>query len=475
MKKINLFIVCFCVLIIPTGALQSQVKIGDNPTMINAASLLELESTARGLLIPRMTTTQRDAIATPPNGLQIYNTTTNKTECYRLTQWESVNFDNPSENLKQVYALSDLPAPSSGGIMLDASKMYVFHGMINISPNYLNLNGAGLRGTDPGKDGVMSSVSGGVLRSTGVSVFIENLAVIPASGGTKAYDFADATGSNFCNLFSGSSVIEIGITSLGVGQISGFKAITIQKNYWKCADGIKITGNVGKFTSSYNFITGISNGSGIEFLSGLTIDDIDLANNYFIYSGQTGVKVNAGAYIDLGRMNTNMFRGVTTLLNGFDSYTPGWEMMMNTSIPNSRAYGYLYFNDNLTSTSTSPNNSYVKIAGTTTVTTLQKFSSPANNRLLYTGKRTILARVLITITGKSPTNGADFTFALAKNGTAITTPKQTTATLINNQSFTLILESEVSLSTNDYIEVFIKTTSSTSSVTISDLQFRAEN
>jgi hypothetical protein len=203
------------------------------------------------------------------------------------------------------------------------------------------------------------------------------------------------------------------------------------------------------------------------------IDDIDLSNNYFVYSGQTGVKVNAGATIDFGRMGTNMFRGVTTLLNGFDSYTPGWQMMLNTGIPDSRSYGYIYFNDNLTTTSTSPNNTYVKVAGTTTATTIQKFTSPSSNRLTYISKRTILAKVLITIIGKSPTNGADFTFALGKNGAVITTPKQSTGSLVNNQSFTMILETEVSMATNDYLEVFIKTTTSTSSVVISDLQFRA--
>lgn len=39
-------------------------------------SILELTSTTRGLLIPRMTITQRNAIAGPPAGLTIYNTTT---------------------------------------------------------------------------------------------------------------------------------------------------------------------------------------------------------------------------------------------------------------------------------------------------------------------------------------------------------------------------------------------------------------
>jgi hypothetical protein len=40
----------------------------------NAAALLDLTSTTRGLLLPRMTTAQRDAIVAPPDGLLIYNT-----------------------------------------------------------------------------------------------------------------------------------------------------------------------------------------------------------------------------------------------------------------------------------------------------------------------------------------------------------------------------------------------------------------
>jgi hypothetical protein len=42
----------------------------------------------------------------------------------------------------------------------------------------------------------------------------------------------------------GSSVVEI-VPSLGAGQISGFKAITFVKNYWKVSNGLKVTGNVG--------------------------------------------------------------------------------------------------------------------------------------------------------------------------------------------------------------------------------------
>ena len=46
---------------------------GDNPNDIDPSSLLELESTTRGFLWPRMSTNQRDNIVMPPTGLTIFN------------------------------------------------------------------------------------------------------------------------------------------------------------------------------------------------------------------------------------------------------------------------------------------------------------------------------------------------------------------------------------------------------------------
>src|SRR6476659_708106 len=47
---------------------------GIGTTSPNASSLLEVKSTTKGILIPRMTQTQRNAIATPATGLLIYQT-----------------------------------------------------------------------------------------------------------------------------------------------------------------------------------------------------------------------------------------------------------------------------------------------------------------------------------------------------------------------------------------------------------------
>jgi hypothetical protein len=56
-------------------------------TSVNASAQLEVTSTTRGFLPPRMTTVQRDAIATPPDGLVVYNTTIGALEVRQGGVW----------------------------------------------------------------------------------------------------------------------------------------------------------------------------------------------------------------------------------------------------------------------------------------------------------------------------------------------------------------------------------------------------
>ena len=52
----------------------SYAQVGINTNTPDASSALEIESTTGGILIPRMTETQRDAIVSPASGLMIYQT-----------------------------------------------------------------------------------------------------------------------------------------------------------------------------------------------------------------------------------------------------------------------------------------------------------------------------------------------------------------------------------------------------------------
>lgn len=57
---------------------------------LSADAILACTSTTQGVLLPRMTTTQRDAISSPTAGLLIYNTTTNKLNFRAAAAWEAV-------------------------------------------------------------------------------------------------------------------------------------------------------------------------------------------------------------------------------------------------------------------------------------------------------------------------------------------------------------------------------------------------
>jgi hypothetical protein len=61
--------------------------VGVNTPTINPSAAFQVDSTTKGYLMPRLTTTQRNAIATPATGLLIYNTTTNSLDYYNGTSW----------------------------------------------------------------------------------------------------------------------------------------------------------------------------------------------------------------------------------------------------------------------------------------------------------------------------------------------------------------------------------------------------
>ena len=84
MKKI-LQLIVLVVMTIGAQSVSAQIKIGDNPGNIDPNAVLELESTTKGFLLPRMTTAQRLAITSPAEGMMVYDLTSNCTYIYRAT------------------------------------------------------------------------------------------------------------------------------------------------------------------------------------------------------------------------------------------------------------------------------------------------------------------------------------------------------------------------------------------------------
>lgn len=75
---------------LPYQAKSQSVGIGSTSFTPDASSVLEMRTTTKGLLIPRLTTTERNAISTPATGLMIYNTTTNTFNFYNGSAWSDI-------------------------------------------------------------------------------------------------------------------------------------------------------------------------------------------------------------------------------------------------------------------------------------------------------------------------------------------------------------------------------------------------
>jgi hypothetical protein len=75
----------------------------------NPSAILDVNSTTSGFLPPRLTTAQRNAIASPSVGLTVYNTTSNLMEMYNGVGWVLVGQNMP-EGAIMAFAATSCPA-----------------------------------------------------------------------------------------------------------------------------------------------------------------------------------------------------------------------------------------------------------------------------------------------------------------------------------------------------------------------------
>lgn len=98
MKKIKLTLIALIFFTCQNIFAQAGVAINEDGSTANKDAILDVKSTTKGFLPPRMTEAQRSSISNPPAGLMIYNTTTHKPNYYNGSLW--MNFDGtPAEPL----------------------------------------------------------------------------------------------------------------------------------------------------------------------------------------------------------------------------------------------------------------------------------------------------------------------------------------------------------------------------------------
>src|SRR5690606_28741475 len=169
--------------------LTTQAQVGIGNTNPDASSVLDITSTSKGLLAPRMHTLQRLAITTPANSLLVYDTDLKSFYYYDLpsTAWVSLNSSQEKRNnYVLVKSQSDFPAPVGGVITLDTHTYYEINGTINLTAS-IDLNGAYISGLDAWED-VLSYNGTVFVGNQGGS--IRNIAI---AGGGTAFNITGGT------------------------------------------------------------------------------------------------------------------------------------------------------------------------------------------------------------------------------------------------------------------------------------------
>lgn len=223
---------------------QTDVKIGNNPGNKTASAVLELESTTKGLLLPRMTAAQMSAIATPANGLAIYNTDQQCTFIYRGTSWVSL-CDSATNGLTKSGSTISL-----GGALTGATTV------TTTGTNTLAI--AGLQG-GAATDSIMTldPTSGVLKRRTVADVLAGSGNVWLVGGNTLTANGTIGSNSNHDFSVETNGTTRLTFSSLGAITQVGAGQVTFTGNV-DATNGLDVTGAV-LTANAGSTLTGVTN------------------------------------------------------------------------------------------------------------------------------------------------------------------------------------------------------------------------
>ena len=457
MKNKYLFIVVISLLLM-INEVWAQVGIGT--VTPNASAMLDISSTTKGLLAPRMTTLEKNSISSPANGLLIYDTDLSKFNYYNGSAW--VNFEGGAStsriNYKLVKSVADLSDELAAGggtkYLLNSTYLYEINGTIFV--NFpIDINEAYLRGQDT-RDDILFNNTGTALFSGSKGGNIRDLLIV--GNGQSAFNI---NGSAAQNLVVNSVVFT---SCNGVGTLSNLGLVFFNISQFVSCNGGLTVSNIASFLMSNIFWTSTSTGTFLS-LSG-TFDDIQLSSGRVtIDAGEIGLDLSSNPTVNnAGSINGVAFTGAGTRINGYTvgSY-PGYKFSKAWDI---NSPGLLVETDNnatgtiyISSKALTPipgANAPVKALGTTTAANLFRFDNGgANNRLRYVGTKTKIFNISASLSLTSTSNNQVLSIYFAKNGSVLNSTRIQRKIGTGSDIGAASISGTVELATGDYIELWL--------------------
>lgn len=466
MKRIT-YISLFCTLFFLTS--YAQVGIGtENP---DDSSLLELKSDSQGMLTPRMTSTQRTAIASPAEGLLVYDTDETAFYFYTSGTWKPIGSAEKRNNYVLVKSEADFPAPSSGVITLEENTLYEINGTISLSAP-IDLNGAYVIGLDTNEDVLLKS--GGTMFTGNKGGSLRNI-TLTAPGGS-VFGLNDTVGDQtfimqscvVANSGSVGTVKGFNLVFFNIVQYAGnttgvtyenIEELLLNNQGWSESN----SGTYERFVGNFKLI---EKASGFSIVNGSNVG-VDVSSNPSVVSGIIlGTAFTGTATTFVNRYTTGSYTGFSFNKNWFVN-CPGIPFEADLT-----ASGNFYFNGALTTgfSQNISNGTAVEIQGTGTFApnNLLRFAaSGGSNRLTYEGSKrrefNVSASLSVRVTGAT---GNFYAIMIAKNGTILTESNAVVYIESDAQIQNISLNTNVNLSNGDYIEVFTQRLTGTGTDTL---------
>jgi hypothetical protein len=454
----------------------SQVGIGT--VTPEASSILDVFSTTQGMLFPRLTTAQKTAIANPANGLMVYDTDLNAISYFKTgAGWNVLSSNLNRSNYKLIKSTdvlatvlaSELVAGGGAKYKLDSSTLYEINGTIAVDKP-IDINGAYVQGLNVNQDKLVSA-SGNLFEGSNGGT-IKVLTLVASGGGSKVFNI-DCTSNGVPQSFVVRDCLVA--NSASVGLVKGVNLVFFSVIHFSGnTTGIKYE-NISNLLLSNMAWFGNNSGT-YETYTG-TFSLIDKISGFMdVNSGKTGIDVSTNPTITGNAyMSDIVFYNSASIGTFVNPYTVGtyngynfdnkWRVVCG-GIPNEGdgyATGTLYLDRTLTyPTLNVATSGFTKVPGVTIAANFHRVSSPASNRLLYSGFKTRQFVVAASVSFDSGGSGlSDYLFFFVKWNAAgtISSILTSTETYIdtnsgNVQSFPVT--GTATLSSGEYVELCAK-------------------
>ncbi|XLS29781.1 cell wall anchor protein [Flavobacteriaceae bacterium M23B6Z8] len=472
-KKSRLAYAIFSALIFVLS-FQLNAQVGIGTTTPDPSAVLDITSTTQGLLTPRMTTAERTAIATPAQGLMVFDTDLDAFYYFDGAVWvEMITGDVKRSNYKLIKSTDvlstvladELAAGSGSSYVLDENTLYEFNGTVFFDFP-IDINNAYMIGNDVANDLLVNS--------TGGALFVGD-----TGGSIRSLTFAAGGGSIFNLALNGTATERLIIQSCvfsgpgTVGTISDATLVFMSIiQYAGFTNGITFTDIDSLLLDNIGWLS--TNSGTMETFTG-TFDLIQQSSGFFIVdAGETGIDVSSNPTINgSASLETIAFSGDGTAINGYTtgsypgfSFTNDWTVNCS-GIPVERddtASANIYYNGNITtgflqnvpnSNTTAFNLTGNSNSNSTTGVNMFRTSTNGNNRITYAGEKRRIFQVNASMSVRGNDTGNFYAFLIVKNG--VTQLVETNTLMRVNSTAdvnSLAIVGTVEMDPGDFIEIW---------------------